>query len=117
MRARDRTEAMKDSLLHHAPIAQMFDHDALEELRRDAGVPDAFGIDHHDRAAGADAETGRLSAFDPRWSEQQIFALEQPREEAVERASSAIWRAEPARADQHVSAVRVHARVCVRHAR
>jgi len=82
---------MKHRVLHDAPIAQMFNDDPLEQWRRDAGVPDAFGIHDDDRAAGADAETRGFASLYPPWAEQQAFPLEQGREEAVEFPARLIW--------------------------
>jgi hypothetical protein len=65
----------------------VLDHDALEERGGHAGVPDALGIYDDDRSTGAHAEARRLSALDARRPEEEPFALEQPRQQRVERSS------------------------------
>lgn len=63
--AASRRETVEHGLLDDVTVAQMLDHDALEQLRRDAGVPDAIRIHDDDWAAGAHTQTGRLSSLDP----------------------------------------------------
>ena len=64
-----------------AAIDQMFLDDAFEHFRRARVVPDAFRIDHRDRAGGADLEAVRLGARDQglRADETELFeaALEE----------------------------------------
>ena len=101
---------MKDRLFHHATIAKMLDDDALEERRGNAGIPDTLRIHHHDRSAGAHAETGSLAALHPARTEEQTFALEQTREGSVQRSALAVRRAEPTDAHKHVARIRLHDR-------
>ena len=70
-------EPMKNRLFHGSSILQVFDDDSLEQLRRDVGVPDSFGINDDDRTVAADAEARCLASLHTRWSEQQILALQQ----------------------------------------
>ncbi len=58
----------------------MLDDDPLEQLRADAGVPDAFGVDDDDRAAGADAKTGGLATLHTVGAEEEVFALQESRQ-------------------------------------
>jgi hypothetical protein len=99
---------MKDRLVHDPPVAEVLDDDPLEEGWRNACVPDAFRVDHHDRPASAYAEARRLTALHTSRSEEQILAFEQPGEQTVERASSAIRRTESTSADEHVATIRFH---------
>ena len=101
---------MKNCFVHHASIAEMLDDNSLQELGCDAGVPHAFGIHDDDRPAGADTEARGFASLYACRPEEQILALEQAREKAVERSAPAIRRAEPASADEHVSAVCLHMR-------
>jgi hypothetical protein len=41
---------------------EVFGDDAFAAFRRDLAVPDAFGINHHPRAAAADAQAGGFGA-------------------------------------------------------
>ncbi len=100
---------MKHRLLHHSAVAQVLDDDSLQQRRCNVGVPDAFGIHHDDRPSGADAQARRLAALHAIGSEQQIFSLEQLREQAVERSAAALRRAESSGADEDVTPIRVHA--------
>ena len=83
-------QPMKHRLLHHAPVAQVLDDDALEERRGDARVPDAFRVHDDDRAAGADAEARGLAALHAARAEQQPLPLEEAGEGRVERAPFAV---------------------------
>ena len=74
-------EAVKHRFLHHLAIAKVLDDDSLEKRRRDAGVPDAFGIDDHDRPARAYTEAWSFATLHATRTEQQVFSLEQSREE------------------------------------
>src|SRR3954471_13976251 len=66
-----RTEPVEYRFLHDLSITQVLHHDPLEELRRYTGVPDAFRVHHHDGAAHAHAQAGRLATFHPPRSEEQ----------------------------------------------
>src|SRR5262245_17648186 len=101
---------MENRLLDDASIAQMLDDDPLEQLRRDAAVPDALGVHDDDRPSGADAQAGRLASLDAVWPEQQTFALEKLRQQLVQPPSSRIGRAKTAHANQHVARIWVHPR-------
>ena len=86
-------EAMKHCLLHHSAVAQVFDDESVQQCRCDVGVPDAFGIHHDDRPSGADAQARRLTTLDSTGPEEQVFSLEELREQAVERAAATLRRA------------------------
>ena len=88
----------------------MLDDDSLEQCGGHAGVPHALGVDDDDRTARAHAETGRLATLHATRPEEEPFALEQAREQRVERSSLAIRRAEAADAHEHVASVRLHER-------
>ena len=103
-------ETVEDSLINRMSVLQMLYYNALQQVRRHAGIPDAFRIHDDDRSAGAHAEAGRLAALHPTRTEKQTFALEQPREGGVERAALAVRRAEPADAHEHVACIRLHDR-------
>lgn len=67
----------------------MLDDDAFEQLGSDWRVPDSFGIDDDNGTSCADAEAGGLAALHALWTEEEVFALEKFREEAIEGASFA----------------------------
>jgi hypothetical protein len=102
---------VKYRLFHYAPVAEVLHDDPLEQLGRNACVPDALRVLDHDRPTCADAEAWRFAAFYPGWSKQEVLSLEQTREKAVQRASLTVRRTEAASADEHVAAIRVHPRL------
>jgi hypothetical protein len=104
---------VKHRFLHDSPAAEVFHDDSLQERGGHAGIPDALGIHDDDRSAGTNAEARRLSAFDTRRTEEKPFALQQAREERVERSAFAIRGAEAADADEHVARVRFHQRLAL----
>ena len=55
---------MKHRLLHNPTILQVLHDDAIEQSRRDRGVPHAFRVDHDDGATGANTQTWRFAALD-----------------------------------------------------
>ena len=79
---------MKDCVFDNSPIAEMFDDDALEQLRRDAGVPHTFRIHHDDRTAGTHAKAWRLAPLHSRGAEEKSFPLQEPGQKAVQRAAT-----------------------------
>jgi hypothetical protein len=81
---------MKHSLVHDATISQMLDDDALEQSRSDPGIPDALRVHDDDRTAGAYTETGGLAALHSPRAEEQSLALEQTRQQGVERPSLSV---------------------------
>lgn len=101
---------MEHRLLDYPAAAKMLDDDALEQLGCDSGVPDALRIDHDDGAASADAQTRCLTAFHAVGAEQQVFSLEERRQQAIQLTPAPIRRAETARAHEHMAAVRIHLR-------
>ena len=74
---RSRTYPVKDGFLDHFAFLQMLDHDSLQQLWSDTGIPYTFGIDHDDGPSCTNAETWSFAAFHPRGSEQQAFPLKQ----------------------------------------
>jgi len=99
---------MEHRIFDHAAVAQMLDDDPLEQFGRDPGIPHPFRVYHDDRAAGADTETGRLTPLHPSRPEEQSFALQQRRQQPIERPPVVVGRAVPARAHEHVPRVRLH---------
>ena len=99
---------MDDRLVDDSPVPEVLDDNSLQHLRRHVAVPDSFRIHDDNRPAAADAEAWRLAALDAAGAEEQSFTLEEHGKERVECATCAIGRAESARADQHVSRVRLH---------
>src|SRR5215218_10496356 len=89
----------------------MLHDDSFQQRRRDTRVPHAIGVDDDDGAAGAHAKAGRLTALDPCWAEQQIFALEQLRQQTIELPAAPIGRTEAPRTHQDVALIRFHARL------
>ena len=102
---------MEHRLVHHLPVAEMLDDDALEQCGRHSGVPNSFRVDDDDRSAGADAEARRLAALDPPWPEEQSLAMQQASQFGVQHAPFAIRRAKAPHADENVVRVRLHDRV------
>ena len=47
------SEPVKHGLVNRDSLLEMLDHDSFEQLGGDTGIPDAFGIDDHDRSLGA----------------------------------------------------------------
>lgn len=74
---------MEYSFLDYAAVLEVLYHDPLEEVRCHAGVPDTFGIHHHDGSSLANAKAGSLATLYPIRSEQQPFALQQGGEQRV----------------------------------
>src|ERR1051325_3530018 len=98
-----RVESVKHRLLDNPSIAQMLDDDSLQQLRRDAGIPNPFGVDDDDRAARAHAEARGLATLHAARTEQQAFALQERRQHGVERSTTARRRTEVADTNQDVS--------------
>jgi len=82
---------MEHRLLDYTPVAKMLDHDSLEERRRDPRVPDSFRVHDHDRTIAAHAEARRLTPLHAFRTEQESFALQERRQQAVELAAALIW--------------------------
>lgn len=101
---------MKDGVLHHPAVLQMLDHDPFEECERDPGVPDALGVDDHDRTLTAHTKAWRFTALHAVRAKEQVLPLEQASEFCVHLSAAAVRAAVPPRAHQHVSGVRIHGR-------
>lgn len=99
---------MNHRLIDDSPVPKVLDDNSLQHLRSDVAVPHPFRVHDDNRPAAADAEAWRLAALDAARAEKQSFPLEEHGKERVESATRAIGRAEAARADQHVSRVRLH---------
>jgi hypothetical protein len=99
---------MENRFFDDPTLFEVFDDDALEELRRHVRVPDALRIHDHDRAASADAEAWDLASLHASGAEEEIFSLEQSWKNCVESSAASLRRAEPARADDHVAGVGLH---------
>jgi hypothetical protein len=99
---------MEHRLLHDPSLAKMLDHDPLQEFRCNARIPDALGVNHDDRSAGADAQARRLAALHAIRPEEEPFALEERREKIIELSAAALRRAKGADAHEHVARVRLH---------
>ena len=102
---------MKYGFVHHPTIAQMLDNYSLEQLGRDAGVPNTFRVNDDDRSANADTEARCFASLHTRGPEEEILPLEQPREQAVKCSTATIGRAESASAHEHVAAIGLHLRL------
>ena len=83
-------EPMKNRLFHRSSLLQVLDDNSLQQLRRDVGVPDSFGIHHDDRTTAADAEAGSFTSLYAIRSEQKIFALQQLGESRIQFATTAV---------------------------
>src|SRR3954470_7555644 len=101
---------MKNRVRYRAPLLEMLDDNPLQKLRCHFRVPDPVRIDHHDRTIAANAQAWRLAALHASRTEEQIFALQQLRQQRIDLASTTFRRAETARADQDVPGVRLHHR-------
>jgi hypothetical protein len=84
---------MEDRLFDHPAVPQMLGNDAFEEFRRDIGVPDALRIDGHNRPAFTYAEAGCFGSLDAIRVEEEIFALKEPGQLAVNGAAATVGRA------------------------
>src|ERR1700686_769657 len=102
---------MKNRLFDRIALLEVLHDDPLQQRRRDLGVPDSFRIDDNNRPIAADAEAGRLAAFDPLRTEEQTLAVQKAGEQRVDLAPTAVGRAEIARAYEHVTRVRLHLRL------
>ena len=67
---------MKYCVGDDAAATKMLDHDALEQGRRHAGVPDRIRIHDDYRSSSANAQAGRLASLHPVRPEQQAFPLQ-----------------------------------------
>ena len=94
---------MENGIGNGLPILEVLDDDALEQLWSDPGVPDAFGIDDHDRSVDAHSEAWRLSTLDASRAEQEILLLQQLGEERIDLAAAPIGRAEITGAHQDMA--------------
>lgn len=71
------TEPVEHCFLYYAPAFEMLDYYALQQRRRDTGVPDTFGINDYNRAALADAKTRSLASFHSIGTEEHPLTLQQ----------------------------------------
>jgi len=94
---------MEDRVRDWLPALQMLDHDSLKQSRSHSAVPDAIRINDDDRTITANAEAGRLSAFDTIGPEEKAFAVQQVRQQSVALTPERIGRTEISRAHQDVS--------------
>ena len=101
---------MDDCLVDNPTVAQMLDNYPLEERGSYVPIPDPFRVHDHDRPAAAHAKAWGFPPLHAGGAEEQAFALEQHREQRIERAAAAIGGAEAARAYQDVSRVWLHGR-------
>lgn len=81
---------MENRLFYGPPFLQVFDDNALEQLRRDGLIPDTLRIHRDDRTFGADAETRGLTSLHATGPKEQIFALEQTGQPGIEVAAATI---------------------------
>jgi len=84
-------EPMEYSVFHRSTIFQVLDHNTLEQLGGDVCVPDSFGIHDDNRSVTAYSEAGSLAALHTRRTKEQIFALQQLREQRIQLAAATIW--------------------------
>src|SRR5438045_9276043 len=106
---------MKSVFVYRPSLLEMLDDDAFQQFRRHPRIPDALGIHDYDWSITADAEAWRLAAFRTLRSKQQIFPLQELRQQRVDMATATIGRAEFAGTDQHVTRERLHSRISFAH--
>jgi hypothetical protein len=94
---------VKDRVLDHATVTQMFYDDPLQQRWGHAGIPHAVRVDDHNRPAGTNAETWRFPSLHSPWTEQEPFAVQEFRKQLVEKPTSAIGGAKPARTHEDVA--------------
>lgn len=109
-RRRERTPE-KNGLFDDVAVPEMLDDNAFQKRGGDTRVPDSLGIHYHYGAAGADTKARRFSAFYALRAEEEILSLKKRREQRIERSPTAIGRAEPSRADEHMPRVWLHERL------
>jgi hypothetical protein len=66
---------MKNRLCDRPAVAEVLDHDPLQQSRCHAPIPDGIRIDDHNRAAGTNTKTRCFSAFHSAGSEQESFPV------------------------------------------
>ena len=81
---------VKNRLLDDSSQLEVFHHDSLENLGAHPRVPDAFRIHDNDRTSSTYAKAGRFASLHSRRTEQKTLALEQRREERIERAAPSV---------------------------
>jgi hypothetical protein len=102
---------MKNRLRNRFPVLEVLDHYSLQQLGRDLGIPNPLRVHDDDRPVAAHAEAGRLTTLHALRSKEQIFPLQQLREQGIDLASATIGRAEVAGAHEHMSGVPLHFRL------
>ena len=70
---------MKNRLFDGATVPEVLHDNSLEQVRRDAGVPDPLGVYDDNRPAGADAEAWSFAALYTSGSKEQPLAFQQAR--------------------------------------
>ena len=75
------SQSMEYRFVDRSTVFQMLSHDPLEQRWSHAVVPHSIRVDDDDRPLAAHAETRSLATFDPSRTEEEIFALQQFREE------------------------------------
>src|SRR5437868_3207925 len=106
---------MKNVFVYRPSLLEMLDDNAFQQFRRHPRIPNALGIHDYDWSITADAEAWRLAALHTLRAKQQIFALQELRQQRVDVATATIGRAEFAGTDQHVTRVRLHSRISFAH--
>lgn len=99
---------MEHRFFDNPAFTKVLDHDPLEERRCHPRVPDGVGIHDDDGAARANSEARCFSAFDPRRTEQQAFALQESRQHRVQIPPSAVRGAEPSGTHEDVARIALH---------
>ena len=94
---------MKYRVLDDAAVSQVLHHDALEQCRRDARVPDRIRIHDDDGTASANSEAGRLPSLHSCRAEQQPLAMEQLGKQGIQLPPTPVGRTEASRADEDVA--------------
>ena len=75
---------MKYCFFYHAPVAQMLDHDSVEQRWRYAPIPDSIGIHDDDWSAGTYAQARCFATFHSRGSKEQILTLQKRWEHLIQ---------------------------------
>ena len=71
------TKPVKHRFLDHASAFEVLDYYALQQRRRDTGIPDTFWINNYNGAALADAKTRSLASLHSIGSEEHPLTLQQ----------------------------------------
>jgi hypothetical protein len=102
---------VKYCLINWFSLFEVFNNDSLQERRCNLGIPDAFRVYDDDRSVAAHAEAWCLASLHPSRAEEQIFSLQELREQRIQLAAAAVGRAEISGAHKHMPRIRIHLRL------